>query len=126
MSYKQDLTSYCMEYAIGELHLQTFPFLMGLLTNRQHSRIFSIFTSMTSKPSLTIKFNTCAAPRMWKNFPFNKSESLKDNFSTNIFIISSLLEQLSRVTVNTFLSIFQSNKESINTSKRTFVCGGGT
>ena len=43
VSYNQDLTSYCIEYAIGKLHLQTFPFLMGLLTNMQHSHEFFQF-----------------------------------------------------------------------------------
>ena len=43
MFYNQDLTSYYMEYAIGEPHLQTFPLLMVLPTNIQHSHEFFQF-----------------------------------------------------------------------------------
>ena len=110
-----------MENIIGEL-LSNFSTLDSVANQYVTlSWIFSIATLMISRPYFTIRFMTCVAHCMWKTFPFNKSKPLKDNFFKRISIVPSLLEQLSTIIINMFLSIFQIN----NTSERTsFVCGG--
>ena len=45
MFYNQDLTSYCMEWTIDKLHLQTFPLLIVLPTNMQYTNIFNFYSN---------------------------------------------------------------------------------
>ena len=49
------------------------------------------------------------------------------NFPNNMSTKASLVEQLSKVIVESFVSTFQSNKQSTNASHNTsLVCGQGT